>query len=192
MAKVMVVDDAYSELKMMEGILKSAGLDVVCFPDGDHVEERMVQERPDVLLLDIVMPNRNGYEILRSLKRDERTKRTPVVLVGSKNQESDRVWGRRQGADEYLGKPFTAEQLVMRDSPQGMQRIRSEVQSIPKKVKSLGDRSLAQARQALGQGDQGHRGPDQERPERHAGSYRGHGTGVARGRVRLSDDGAGG
>jgi twitching motility two-component system response regulator PilH len=112
MAKVMVVDDAYSELKLMESILKSAGLEVVCFPDGDHLEERMAQEQPDVLLLDIVMPNRNGYEILRSLKRDERTKRTPVVLVSSKNQESDRVWGRRQGADEYLGKPFTAEQLV--------------------------------------------------------------------------------
>jgi len=112
MAKVMVVDDAYSELKLMESILKSAGLEVVCFPDGDQLEERMVREQPDVLLLDIVMPNRNGYEILRSLKRDERTKRTPVVLVSSKNQESDRVWGRRQGADEYLGKPFTAEQLV--------------------------------------------------------------------------------
>jgi twitching motility two-component system response regulator PilH len=112
MAKVMVVDDAYSELKLMESILKSAGHDVVCFPDGDGLEERMLEERPDVLLLDIVMPNRNGYEILRSLKRDERTRRTPVVLVSSKNQESDRVWGKRQGADEYLGKPFTAEQLV--------------------------------------------------------------------------------
>ncbi len=112
MAKVMVVDDAYSELKLMESILKSAGHDVVCLPDGDGLEERMVEERPDVLLLDIVMPNRNGYEILRSLKRDERTRSTPVVLVSSKNQESDRVWGKRQGADEYLGKPFTAEQLV--------------------------------------------------------------------------------
>jgi twitching motility two-component system response regulator PilH len=112
MAKVIVVDDAYSELKLMESILKSAGLEVVCLSDGDHLEERMLQERPDVLLLDIVMPNRNGYEILRSLKRDPRTKGTPIVLVSSKNQESDRVWGKRQGADEYLGKPFTAEQLV--------------------------------------------------------------------------------
>jgi twitching motility two-component system response regulator PilH len=112
MAKVIVVDDAYSELKLMENILKSAGLEVVCLPDGDDLEERMVQEQPDVLLLDIVMPNRNGYEILRSLKRDPRTKGTPIVLVSSKNQESDRVWGKRQGADEYLGKPFTAEQLV--------------------------------------------------------------------------------
>ena len=112
MAKVIVVDDAYSELKLMENILKSAGLEVVCLTDGDHLEERMVQEQPDVLLLDIVMPNRNGYEILRSLKRDPRTKGTPIVLVSSKNQESDRIWGKRQGADEYLGKPFTAEDLV--------------------------------------------------------------------------------
>jgi twitching motility two-component system response regulator PilH len=112
MAKVMVVDDAYSELKLMESILKSAGLEVVCLPDGEQIEERMAQEQPDVLLLDIVMPNRNGYDILRSLKRDQRTKRTPVILVSSKNQESDRVWGKRQGADEYLGKPFTPEQLI--------------------------------------------------------------------------------
>jgi twitching motility two-component system response regulator PilH len=112
MAKVMVVDDAYSELKLMENILRSAGLDVVSLSGGEQLEERMVQEQPDVLLLDIVMPNRNGYEILRSLKRDQRTKRTPVILVSSKNQESDRVWGKRQGADEYLGKPFTPEQLI--------------------------------------------------------------------------------
>lgn len=112
MAKVMVVDDAKSELKLIEGILKTAGHEVVCFPDGEELEERVVLERPDLLLLDIVMPHRNGYEILRSLKRDERTRAMPVVLVSSKNQESDRVWGKRQGADEYLGKPFTAEQLV--------------------------------------------------------------------------------
>jgi CheY-like chemotaxis protein len=58
------------------------------------------------------MPVRNGYEILRALKKDERTRTTPVVVVSSKNQESDRVWGKRQGADEYVAKPFTAEQLL--------------------------------------------------------------------------------
>lgn len=112
MAKVMVVDDAYSELKLMESILKSAGHEVVSLMDGDALEDKLSTERPDVLLLDIVMPKRNGYEILRSIKRDGRTKDTPVVVVSSKNQESDRVWGKRQGADEYLGKPFTAEQLL--------------------------------------------------------------------------------
>lgn len=112
MAKVMVVDDAYSELKLMESILKSAGHEVVTLMDGDALEDKLSTERPDVLLLDIVMPKRNGYEILRALRKDARTKTTPVVLVSSKNQESDRAWGKRQGADEYLGKPFTSDQLL--------------------------------------------------------------------------------
>jgi twitching motility two-component system response regulator PilH len=58
------------------------------------------------------MPKRNGFEILRSLRKNEQTKTTPIVLVSSKNQDSDRAWGRRQGADEYLAKPFTSEQLL--------------------------------------------------------------------------------
>jgi twitching motility two-component system response regulator PilH len=112
MAKVMVVDDAYSELKLIESILKSAGHQVVSFIDGDALEDKMSAERPDLLLLDIVMPKRNGYEILRALRRDERTKATPIVLVSSKNQDSDRAWGKRQGADEYLPKPFTSAELL--------------------------------------------------------------------------------
>ena len=112
MAKVMVVDDAYSELKLMESILRSAGHEVVSLMDGEAIEEKLSTERPDVLLLDIVMPKRNGYEILRALRKDARTKTTPVVLVSSKNQESDKVWGKRQGADEYLAKPFTSDQLL--------------------------------------------------------------------------------
>jgi len=112
MAKVMVVDDAYSDLKLMESILRNAGHQVVSLSDGEKVEDQMEAEHPDVLLLDIVMPRRNGYEILRALRRDARTRSTPVVLVSSKNQESDRAWGKKQGADEYLSKPFTSEQLL--------------------------------------------------------------------------------
>jgi CheY-like chemotaxis protein len=112
MAKVMVVDDAYSELKLMEAILRGGGHQVVALLDGDALEDKVTTERPDVLLLDIVMPRRNGYELLRSLKRDARTRALPVVLVSSKNQESDRAWGRRQGADDYLAKPFTSEELL--------------------------------------------------------------------------------
>jgi len=112
MPKVMVVDDAYSELQVMETILRSAGYDVVTYLDGDQLEEKIFKEQPDVVLLDIVMPKRNGFEVLRSLRKDERTKQTRVVVVSSKNQESDRVWGMRQGADEYLPKPFTSEQLL--------------------------------------------------------------------------------
>jgi DNA-binding response OmpR family regulator len=112
MGKVMVVDDAYSELQVMEAILRSAGHDVVTYLDGDQLEERIATERPDVVLLDIVMPKRNGFDALRGLRKDARTRETRVVVVSSKNQESDRTWGLRQGADEYLPKPFTAEQLL--------------------------------------------------------------------------------
>ncbi|OLC35861.1 MAG: hypothetical protein AUH81_09320 [Candidatus Rokubacteria bacterium 13_1_40CM_4_69_5] len=106
MAKVMVVDDAYSDLQVMESILRSAGHEVVTYLDGEHLEEKIVVERPDVLLLDIVMPKRNGFDVLRGLRKDQRTKQTHVVVVSSKNQESDRLWGLKQGADEYLPKPF--------------------------------------------------------------------------------------
>ena len=84
------------------GAMKKWGLDYAS----------LVQERPDLVMMDIVMPKRNGYEILRALKKDERTKKTPVVLVTSKTQQSDKDWGRRQGADEYITKPFTDADLV--------------------------------------------------------------------------------
>lgn len=112
MGKVMVVDDAQSDLRLMESILKTAGYQVVPLGDGEHLEDRMAAEQPDVVLLDVIMPNRHGYDILRALKKDERTRQTPVVLVTCRNQESDRMWGKRQGADEYVTKPFTAEELV--------------------------------------------------------------------------------
>jgi DNA-binding response OmpR family regulator len=112
MAKVMVVDDAYSELKLMESILRNAGHQVVTLIDGEALEDKVSAERPDVLLLDIVLPKRNGFELLRSLRKNEQTRATPIVLVSSKNQESDRAWGKRQGADEYLCKPFTSAELL--------------------------------------------------------------------------------
>jgi CheY-like chemotaxis protein len=112
MSKVMIVDDAQADLKLMASILTTAGYDVVAYADGDEIEDRMVTQRPDVLLLDIVMPKRNGYELLRRLKKDERTRGTPVVLVTCRDQDSDRLWGKRQGADEYVTKPFTRLQLL--------------------------------------------------------------------------------
>jgi twitching motility two-component system response regulator PilH len=112
MAKVMVVDDAYSDLKLMETILRSGGHQVVSLVDGEALEDKVSAERPDVLLLDIILPKRNGFELLRSLKRNERTRTTPIVLVSSKNQDSDRAWGKRQGADDYLSKPFTSDELL--------------------------------------------------------------------------------
>ena len=112
MGKVMVVDDADSAVQMMSSVLKTAGHTVVAYSDGDRLEDKILTEQPDVVLLDIILPKRNGYDILRALKKDERTRRTPIVVVTSKSHESDRLWGLRQGADEYLAKPFTPDDLL--------------------------------------------------------------------------------
>ena len=108
----MVVDDAQADLVMMESILRTAGHLVVSYSDGDRLEENLATELPDVLLLDVVMPKRNGYELLRRVKKDERTRHTPVVLVTCRNGDSDRLWGKRQGADDYITKPFTSAELL--------------------------------------------------------------------------------
>jgi twitching motility two-component system response regulator PilH len=112
MSKVMVVDDAQADRQMMESILKTAGHEVLTYADGEQLEDRLATERPDVLLLDVVMPQRNGYELLRRIRKDERTRQTPVVLVTCRDQDSDRLWGKRQGADEYVTKPFTGAELL--------------------------------------------------------------------------------
>lgn len=112
MGKVMVVDDAYADLSLMESMLHAGGHEVVAYSDGNRLEEKLAFEQPDVLLLDIVMPKRNGYEILRRVKQDERTRHIPVVLVTGRKQESDRLWGMRQGAAEYVTKPFTRDELL--------------------------------------------------------------------------------
>jgi twitching motility two-component system response regulator PilH len=112
MAKVMVVDDAAADLKMMQSILEAGGHRVVPYQDGNQLEDKVATEQPNVLLLDVVMPARNGYDVLRGLRKDPRTKHTRVIIVSSKNTESDVAWGKRQGADDYLPKPFTQDQLL--------------------------------------------------------------------------------
>ena len=108
----MIVDDAHADRQLMESILATAGHEVIAYADGDQLEDKVAVERPDVLLLDIVMPKRNGYELLRRVKRDERTRRLPVALVSCRDQDSDRLWGQRQGADAYVTKPFTPAELL--------------------------------------------------------------------------------
>jgi twitching motility two-component system response regulator PilH len=112
MGKVMVVDDAHADLKLMQSMLRAAGHEVIAYSDGDRLEDKLAIECPDVLLLDIVMPRRSGYEILRRIRKDERIRHIPVVLVTGRDQDSDRLWGKRQGADEYVTKPFTPAELL--------------------------------------------------------------------------------
>lgn len=108
----MIVDDAEADLRLMASILTTAGHEVIAYADGERLQDKLAAERPDVLLLDVVMPRRSGYELLRGVKRDARTRQLPVALVTCRDQESDRLWGQRQGADAYVTKPFTAAELL--------------------------------------------------------------------------------
>ncbi|MET0513951.1 MAG: response regulator [Nitrospiraceae bacterium] len=112
MSKIVVVDDSYAELQMIEGYLKSANHTVVSYPNTDKLEDKLAVEKPDLIVLDVVMPGRNGFQACRDLKNDDRFKTIPIVLCTSKGQESDKFWGQQQGANGYVVKPFKADDLL--------------------------------------------------------------------------------
>src|SRR2546422_1733265 len=112
MSKIVIVDDVYSEVQLIEGILKSANHTVVSYLTADKLEEKLVIEKPDLVILDVIMPGRNGFQACRDLKNDDRFKNIPVVLCTSKGQESDKFWGQQQGASAYIAKPFKPEDLL--------------------------------------------------------------------------------
>jgi DNA-binding response OmpR family regulator len=110
--KVLIVDDSPSQVKLIEGFLEHEGYRLVGLNDPERVEETIAIERPSVILLDVVMPKRNGFQVCRELKTSSEFKAIPVILVTSKNTESDRFWGKQQGADGYVTKPFTRDELL--------------------------------------------------------------------------------
>jgi twitching motility two-component system response regulator PilH len=112
MARVLVVDDAQEAVDFIERALRSAGHQVSAALDANGLEQRIERERPDLLLLDVVLPERNGFQILRALRRSEGTRELPIILVSSKKEPTDVEWGMLQGATDYLTKPFTADRLV--------------------------------------------------------------------------------
>lgn len=112
MARVLIVDDAQEAIDFMAGVLRSAGHQVISSRDGHGLEETIERERPDLVLLDIVLPERNGFQVLRSLRRAEETRELPVILVSSKSEPTDVEWGMMQGATDYLTKPFSPEGLL--------------------------------------------------------------------------------
>jgi DNA-binding response OmpR family regulator len=110
--KILIVDDSPSEVKFIQGLLEPEGYRPVGLNDPKRLEETIVIERPSVILLDVVMPERNGFQICRELKNNAAFSAIPVILVSSKNSASDKYWGEQQGADGYVTKPFTREDLL--------------------------------------------------------------------------------
>lgn len=113
MAKtILLVEDSPAHLKLMESALEGLGYEIITADDGEKALEQVARRRPDLVLLDVLLPKKNGYQVCRQLKSAESTHSIPVIMVSSKNQESDRYWGMKQGADGYLTKPFQAKELV--------------------------------------------------------------------------------
>jgi len=110
--KVLIVDDSPAEVKLMQSLLEKEGYWPVGLNDPKLVEEAITHERPSVILLDIVMPDRNGYQVCRDLKGSAEFNSIPVIMVTSKSSVSDRFWGEQQGADGYVTKPFTRDELL--------------------------------------------------------------------------------
>ncbi len=110
--KVLVVDDSWTDLSLIAAPLWENGFNVVTAVDGDEAIEKAITEQPNCILLDVVLPKQNGFQVCRRLKRMEECRRIPIILISSKNTPQDRHWGMQQGADMYITKPFDRNDLV--------------------------------------------------------------------------------
>ena len=112
MARVLIVDDSPSQLMGMKRIIEKLGHEILTAEDGALGVEAAKRELPDLILMDVVMPNLNGFQATRSISKEPATSHIPIVLVTTKDQETDRVWGMRQGAKAYLTKPVNEAALI--------------------------------------------------------------------------------
>ena len=110
--KILVVDDSKTELHHLSDVLGKRGYTVRTAENGEEAMRRLAEEKPDLILMDVVMPGQNGFQLTRAITRDPRFVGVPVIMCTSKNQETDKVWGMRQGARDYIVKPVNPEELI--------------------------------------------------------------------------------
>ncbi len=110
--KILVVDDSKTELHFLSDLLGKRGYAVRTAENGEEALRRLAEEKADLILMDVVMPGQNGFQLTRTITRDPRYLGLPVIMCTSKNQETDRVWGLRQGAKDYVVKPVQADELI--------------------------------------------------------------------------------
>ena len=110
--KILVVDDSKTELHHLSDLLGKRGYTVRTAENGDEAMRRLAEDKPDLILMDVVMPGQNGFQLTRSITRDPRYADVPVIMCTSKSQETDKVWGMRQGARDYIVKPVHADELI--------------------------------------------------------------------------------
>ena len=110
--KVLVVDDSKTELMFMTDLLQKNGFSVRTAESAEDAFRRLAEDKPDLILMDVVMPGQNGFQLTRAITRDPRFSAVPVIMCTSKNQETDKVWGMRQGARDYIVKPVDPTELM--------------------------------------------------------------------------------
>jgi twitching motility two-component system response regulator PilH len=108
----MVVDDSPTERHFLSEILTKQGYQVIMAESGEEAMEKAKVQKPDLILMDVVMPGLNGFQATRAITKDDETKHIPVIMCTSKGQETDKVWGMRQGARDYLVKPVNQDELL--------------------------------------------------------------------------------
>ncbi|HEV3167303.1 MAG TPA: response regulator [Isosphaeraceae bacterium] len=109
---ILVVDDSPTDLRLVTSLLQSKGYMVITAGDGEEALEKASREHPCLMVLDIILPKKNGFQVCRQLKTSPDTKGIKILMLTSKIQDSDRYWGLRQGADDYLNKPFEDEEFL--------------------------------------------------------------------------------
>ncbi|WP_430010355.1 response regulator [Methylophaga lonarensis] len=110
--KVLIVDDSSTDRSNLAKIVTDAGCTVITANNGREAVEQAKKEKPDIIFMDIVMDEMDGYEATRTLTNDSDTKNIPVIFVSSKRQKADRVWAKMQGGKDLVSKPFTAQQIM--------------------------------------------------------------------------------
>jgi len=112
MSTVLVVDDSMTEMQVITSCLQRGGLSVQTATSGEEALVKISSQRPDVIILDVVLPGRSGFELCRDLKSEAGTSAIPVVMCSTKGSEMDKFWGMKQGADAYITKPIDQEKLL--------------------------------------------------------------------------------
>ncbi|GAA4352798.1 twitching motility response regulator PilH [Variovorax defluvii] len=114
--KVLVVDDSKTELLFLTDLLQKNGFSVKTAENADDAMRRLEEEQPDLILMDVVMPGQNGFQLTRAIARNPQYASVPIIMCTSKNQETDRLWGMRQGARDYIVKPVNPAELIAKIS----------------------------------------------------------------------------
>jgi two-component system, chemotaxis family, response regulator PixH len=112
MGTALVVDDSSTERQIISSCLQKEGINVLIATSGEEALEKIKDTRPDVIVLDVVLPGRSGFEICRELKAETSTRSIPVIICSTKGSEMDKFWGMKQGADAYIAKPIDQEEFL--------------------------------------------------------------------------------